>query len=161
MIQRGAKTTGENWRDNYQTPPYILDKVNILFGDNNWFDPFPVNPSFNVFMDLYPTDDIRHMYINPPFSLYSKAVDTLLPRKAEQIWILSNIKTETTYAQKLLAKASAICYLNKRVAFIDPRTGIPAKDNYCGQMLLYIGNDPDFFCSVFRTLGVTKYSYSN
>jgi hypothetical protein len=77
-------------------------------------------------------------------------------KQSEQIWILDNGKTETRYAQKLLEVASAICFLSKRVPFIDPRTNLPAKNNRAGQILIYIGQNSDRFWQHFSHLGAVK-----
>jgi hypothetical protein len=96
------------------------------------------------------------MYINPPFSRYSDAVNCLYIEQSEQIWILDNGKTETKYAQKLLREASALCFLSRRVPFIDPRTDLPAKKNRSGQILIYRGTDTKRFWHFFNHLGVVN-----
>ena len=168
LKKQGAKATGENWRDNYQSPREILDRVDELFG-SGWIDPFPVNPTFDCFLRNF---DDSNLYINPPFSQYARAVDyltgkgTIGPGINQQIWLLENVKTETRYAQKLLKLSSAVCYLDKRINFLDPRTGEPYKvwnekkqkwengSNRVGHLLIYLGESPGAFEDIFKDLGV-------
>lgn len=166
LILQGAEATGEEWRDNYQTPSYILDKVAKFFCVPNWYDPCPADPQFDGL-----TQEWRNnAYINPPFSQYASFVDKgiqeLNKACSEQIWLLENVKTETQYAQKILSLANAICFLNKRIQFIDPRTGEPLKvlnkktgkfvngSNRVGHLLIYIGKYPLKFRTAFSELGI-------
>jgi hypothetical protein len=169
LIKQGAKATEESWRDNYQTPREILDRVDEFY-TNKWVDPFPINPGdFDCFSQNF---NGKPLYINPPFSQYAEAVEHLTgdgsigPFVTRQLWLLENVKTETKYAQKLLRLASAICFINKRINFLDPRTGEPFKvwsekkqkwengSPRTAYLLIYIGDTPTHFKDVFESLGV-------
>lgn len=160
-MKQGAKATGEKWRDNYQTPSYILSKVHAFYSDG-WWDPCPANPKFDGLKDVWGGCN----YINPPFSEYEDWVDWGLQQESyEQVWIMNHDST-TKRMKKLMGQASAICLLSQRVQWIDPRTGKPVMvtnkktgkqskgtDPAKSQTLIYLGEDPELFDDVFSSLG--------
>lgn len=162
LIKTGMKATGENWRDNYETPEYILEAVNEFYGGRNeWYDPCPRRPVLDVFsLDRSsPGISKRKMYINPPFSEYRKFVQHILPLGGEQIWIMHH-DSSTERMQLLMERARLICLLTERVKFIDPRTGKVSKGTEVGksQTLIYLSDEHDWhrmhaFILCFRALG--------
>lgn len=161
-MKQGAKATGEKWRDNYQTPNYILSRVAAFL--DRYFDPCPANPSFDGLDMDWPK--YQGIYINPPFSEYEKWVDHgLRQENIEQIWIM-NHDSSTLRMKKLLSQASAICLLSQRVQWIDPRTGEPVQvtckktgkqskgtDPAKSQTLIYLGENPEAFYGSFSLIG--------
>lgn len=139
LKKQGAKATGEDFRDLYQTPRYILDKVDEFYGKDFWDDPCPIaHTQDNLAPEIFEclaNHFIGNFYINPPFSQYAKWVDAYAGyMPTQQIWLLENVKTETKYGQKLLGLASAVCFLNKRVNFIHPETGKVVNGNRVGHL---------------------------
>lgn len=152
-VKMGAKATGENERDNWQTPQYILDLVDRFFF-NKWFDPCPANPQFDLFRDEVNICTNTGIYINPPFSRYLDFVNQILPFPGEQIWMMHH--DHSVKRQKLLMeKASAMCMIQHRVRFINPATGEASKQTAFGksQTLIYIGPRPKAFMREFGALG--------
>lgn len=150
-MKTGAKQTGEDWRDSYGTPPYILKAVAQLC--DYWADPCPPSPHFDGLgreWDEY----WDFVFVNPPFSQYAKWVDHGMKQDCDQVW-LSHTNNDTQWFQKLASKASALCLLNKRVKFIDPRTGVETTSTFInkGQCIHYIGNDLEGFNRAFSPLG--------
>lgn len=166
LIKTGAKATGEKWKDDYQTPSYILEAVNEFYGGRNeWLDPCPPRILRPVSIDafwLHPSStwlNKRKMYINPPFSKYLKFVQHLLPLGGEQIWIMHH-DSSTERQRLLMERARLVCLLNERVRFIDPRTGEVSKGTEVGksQTLIYLSDEHDMqrvndFILCFRPLG--------
>ncbi len=150
-LKEGAKATGEAWRDNYRTPAYIIDRVNAVFPDG-WLDPCPENPLPG--MDGLGMYSFQNRYVNPPFSQYQKWVDHWLYQPGEQIWIC-HTNNSSGWFKQLMAEASALCLLFKRVIFIDPRTGEPCKNSSYGksQSVIYVGDRPEVFIGEFSKLG--------
>lgn len=169
---QGAKLTGESWRSNWQTPQIVFDKVNEFFGEKNWSDPCPPKHTIDALsketLENYLQYFKQNVYINPPFSNYAEWVDVWsgLP-ETKQIWLLPNSKTETKYGQKLLERADAVCFVNRRLKFIHPLLGTPMGSGFSGQLLIYINNECDkftntdigYFDEVFSSLGVTHKFY--
>ncbi len=79
LADSGAKASKENWRDNYQTPQYILDCVDKLYG-GEWFDPCPANPDFDG-LDMF--WDYKKVYVNPPFSKHKEWCEKTLELEEE------------------------------------------------------------------------------
>lgn len=123
MLQQGAKSTGDNWRDNYKTPRNILDLVDRLFGERGWFDPCPPSPTFNGLLRHWGPQPI---YANPPFSEFSKWVEHGIKQPGEQIWICHS-NTETQWYQTLIKHSDLMVLTKYRVKFIDPRTDKPGE----------------------------------
>ena len=104
LIKTGAAATGENWRDNWQTPPEILDRVNE-FWPSGWLDPCPPDPTFDGLKKKW----AQQAFINPPFSQYLKWLLHGLTQKPEQIWIGHH--SHDTQAGRLLLNASRAAIL--------------------------------------------------
>lgn len=159
---QGAKATGENWRDNWQTPVNVLELVTLFYGDY-WFDPCPVDPDINGLEECW-SQYGNSQFINPPFSQYAKWIDFGLRQGCdknricnnnqgcEQIW-LCNSNTDTKYYHKLLNASSALVLTNYRMSFRHPETGEEINGNRQGQTLFYIGSRPREFGEVFGELG--------
>lgn len=134
-MKTGAKQTGENWRDFYQTPQYILDAVNAFF-PYGYFDPCPPNPAFDGLSIKWPDA----VYLNPPFSTYKDwAEKGRREANGEQLWIF-NQRHSTEWQRSLLHRASTFCLLHERVRFVDPRTGKQTDSTYpaASQTIAYV-----------------------
>jgi hypothetical protein len=98
------------------------------------------------------------VWINPPYAqpLILQFAQALLNKFAggeveSAIW-LSNNATETAWFQQLMTAASAICLPKTRVKFLDP-AGQPAAQPLQGQVLIYLGPEPDRFAECFEAFG--------
>lgn len=150
----GATATGENWRDNYRTPPEILDRVRLIWPD--YFDPFPIAILIPLPepWDGFSSEWDSCAFINPPFSKYKQAVQHGLTQPTEQIW-LSHTNHDTSWWKALFEASSAVCLLHKRVKFIDPRNGIQTRSTAIGkcQSVFYRGDDVEAFARAFEDIG--------
>jgi hypothetical protein len=180
-VKMGVKETGETWRDNYITPPYILDQLNRFFNGAAWHDMAPVEghgvdrttiahhtkPYPNMWLPL--GDSLSEpewpnkCYINPPFSQYKAwaAVGIVAYKEGlargvhkEQVW-LCHTNNSSGWFKQLTEYAGAICLLRDRVKFIDPRTGSPTESTAYGksQALIYLGLRTHDFAKAFQALG--------
>lgn len=160
LIQMGANSTKEEWRDNWQTPKYILEAVNKFWQPrkypdrHDWYDPCPIGHIEDGLSKDWP----ERVYVNPPFSQYlewaKKGIQEFTKKEhsdqfwPEQIWIM-NYDSSTTRQKILMQHAKAVCMLDNRVQFIDPRTGEPSKGQARSQILLYL-SPWTYYCADFR-----------
>lgn len=101
---------------------------------------------------------VGSVWMNPPYSsgLIEKFAAKLLGEiecgNTTSAAVLVNNGTETKWAQSLLGKCNAVCFLSTRVKFWEPggKVSIPLQ----GQMLLYFGADAGLFAARYRSMGV-------
>jgi len=97
-------------------------------------------------------------WLNPPYSAdligkFAEAVSSKYESgEIQTACILVNNATDTAWFQRMMGVASAICFLSRRVKFIDME-GKPSGAPLQGQAVLYMGENPDKFMSCFDTLG--------
>lgn len=153
----------------YQTPEMILEPVRKLFGGCIPLDPAtdPTNPTkagkFHTPLD----DGLTHSwdcawFLNPPYGPEVPAWCAKLHREALERADVPGVallpggsRTETFYWQEHVYnhRLVAICFIRRRVAFIRPSTGEPAKSNNFGSALYGYNVDPDAFVAAFEHLG--------
>ena len=66
--------------------------------------------------------------------------------------VLTNNATETKWCQKFLKNSNIICGVTGRIQFED-ENGNAKKNNTCGQIFFYFGDDVDEFKNVFSKFG--------
>ncbi len=102
------------------------------------------------------------VFMNPPYAaeLIGKFIDKLTKHFADgdvpEAIVLVNNATETNWFQTLLAHASVVCYLGKRVKFVDVE-GNSSGALLQGQAILYMGNNLKLFAEHFRQFGAILY----
>lgn len=154
-VKQGARATKDPTKDNWITPPYILEIIDRFYGKGTWVDAAPIGP---IADSLSQTWAAERIYINPPFSQYEAwakhGLASLTHYKQEQIWICHH-GHDVKWFRFLLAKASAMVLIDHRVKFIDPVTRQPSENSAYGkcQTLLYIGWRPQVFMEAFSPLG--------
>lgn len=94
------------------------------------------------------------VWLNPPYSQpdiddFSNAV---LEKDYEEIMILVNNATETKWFQRLARKSDCICFINKRLKFID-KEGLSTGSPLQGQVIIYIGQNLNMFIEEFSNHG--------
>lgn len=134
--------------DYYQTPPYLWGVVHEVFFLEDVFDPCPANPDFDGLSVSW--GDFA--YINPPFSQYKHWVEHGLQQRGEQIW-MAHTNNATSWYQRLLNAASAVCLFNHRICFINPETGYPDTQPRQHSSAIYVGGRPDRFAEGFSQHG--------
>lgn len=95
------------------------------------------------------------IWMNPPYaqpliSQFSNKIAEAADAGAVAI-VLVNNATETTWFQRMLKSANALCFPQSRVRFLDPdgNPGAPLQ----GQALLYFGSNVSGFTAAFRDFG--------
>ncbi len=99
-----------------------------------------------------------NVWMNPPYAQplinqFAEAVsDRFDTKQIKRACVLVNNATETGWFQRMLASASAVCFLRTRVKFLDPE-GNPSGAPLQGQTVIYMGDNPYRFARSFRDLG--------
>jgi DNA N-6-adenine-methyltransferase (Dam) len=150
------------------TPPRILDKVRDVFGGSIDLDPcscaiaqknVKAHQYFSQSQNGLAQKWTGKVWINPPFSggELVKWIDTILKKwsahEAREIILLVPSYTETQNYQRLLAFASAVCFVKGRVKFLGG-VGMYA---VTGTSIFYFGtaSKRKKFIKSFSDLGVT------
>lgn len=102
------------------------------------------------------------VWMNPPYvsELIGKFTEKLVTHfeqgDIDEAIVLVNNATETTWFQRMLESAKAVCFVNKRVKFLD-MSGEPKQSPLQGQAILYFGNSINNFVDVFERFGKVLY----
>lgn len=98
------------------------------------------------------------VWMNPPYAqpLIADFADAVASKwedgEIEQACVLVNNATETQWFQRMLKTASAVCFPQGRVRFIDPE-GKPSGAPLQGQAVLYFGVEVHAFAHEFGSVG--------
>ena len=161
-----SRNSGEN---EWYTPPEYVEAARLVMGSIDCDPASSPIANTTVKATVFFTAEEDGLYqkwgqntfTNPPYSqpLIGKFVDGLIARlevgEVKQAVVLVNNATETTFFQKLLYKASAICFPKGRIRFLDPE-GNPSGTPLQGQAILYFGRCNEVFCDVFSQFGHTS-----
>jgi phage N-6-adenine-methyltransferase len=104
------------------------------------------------------------LWNQPPFSdplvaqFCNRFVDQFAAGSFVQGITLVNACTETVWFQRLLG-VSAVCFPNKRIAFLDA-AGVPVKGNAYRQAVFYVGPKLPLFAKVFGEFGEVLVKYA-
>ena len=96
-----------------------------------------------------------NIWMNPPYSqpLISQFIEKLVSNNSyKQAVVLVNNATETTWGQQLIEASSAICLHKGRIRFVSPN-GELGQSPLQGQMICYIGSNPENFIKEFNQYG--------
>ena len=96
-----------------------------------------------------------NIWMNPPYSqpLISQFIAKLTTSESvNQAIVLVNNGTETAWGQMLLRASSAVCFHQGRIRFINPN-GVVGQRPLQGQIICYIGNNPNKFSNEFSQYG--------
>ena len=103
------------------------------------------------------------VWCNPPYAqpLIAEFAEAIASKyetgEIEQACVLVNNGTETGWFQRMLQAASAVCFPSSRIRFVDPE-GNPSGAPLQGQAVLYLGNEPETFASVFSEKGAVLFN---
>lgn len=98
------------------------------------------------------------VWLNPPYSrdLLPQFIEAFLAKRSAgeftEGMVLVNNATETKWFQQLIKRASAVCFLSKRVKFLD-ESGNPKNTPLQGQVVLYFGTETTEFAYQFDRFG--------
>jgi len=167
MTAHVAHNSGNN---EWYTPPNIIAAVRAYFGGAIDLDPASCEVANRVVgaTSFFTKEDdglsrpwagCGGIFVNPPYGrgLFSQFVDKIVCETVAgaHMLVLVNNGTETRDGQRLLRAADAVCFLEKRVRFLD-ETGVPKYTPLQGQMLLGMNVDETRFGDVFSVLGVVR-----
>ena len=155
-----SHNSGEN---EWYTPKHIIESVKAVMGEID-LDPASSEMANGIVQakDYYTTKDdgLRQdwhgrVWLNPPYSQpeitnFAKAVTS---KSYDEIMILVNNATETDWFRMMAEPSNAICFINKRLRFID-KNGKPSGAPLQGQAILYRGNNVDKFVEEFKEVGL-------
>jgi phage N-6-adenine-methyltransferase len=102
------------------------------------------------------------VWMNPPYAseLIGRFADKLAAHFAggdvSEAVVLVNNATETGWFQVMLEQASAVCFVKRRIRFID-MAGNPSGAPLQGQAILYLGKNVSTFARAFAGFGAVLY----
>ena len=155
-----SHNSGEN---EWYTPRHIIESVRAVMGEID-LDPASSEMANDIIQakDYYTTgeDGLKQdwhgrVWLNPPYSQpeitnFAKAVTS---KNYDEIMILVNNATETDWFRMMAEPSNAICFINKRLRFIDKR-GKPSGMPLQGQAILYRGSNVNKFVEEFKEVGL-------
>lgn len=159
------KPTEKVARDlDYLTPPAILDKARAYFGGQipldaatTWDNPTDAANIFTPERSGLEKRWDQPTWVNPPYGPllrpFLEKIELEARQGTEILALLPVNRTEQAYWQDMIARANAVCWVRKRVAFLRPSTGKPAKGNPYSSMLVGFNVDLEAFLLIFGELG--------
>jgi hypothetical protein len=154
--------SGEN---EWYTPPELVEAARATMGSID-FDPASTSQANErvhaaVFCDAA-CDGLTqpwhgNVWLNPPYAqplisqFASAAAEKFEAGEFAQACVLVNNATETSWFQRLLCAAAAICFVRSRVRFLDPQ-GMPGAPLQ-GQIVLYLGTRAEQFAAHVADFG--------
>jgi ParB family chromosome partitioning protein len=150
----------------WYTPKYIIDAARKTMGSID-LDPASSEIANRTVQatTFYTKEDnglmqlwYGNIWLNPPYSkdLIRQFISAVRNKRSEydQAIILVNNATETRWFQDLLNVASAVCFVDTRIKFLDiyGKPGSPLQ----GQVILYIGSHHSKFIVNFSQFGVCR-----
>jgi ParB family chromosome partitioning protein len=168
FVKQRAHVSFNGGENEWYTPATIIEAARTTFQPNGiTLDP-ATSPlaQQTVQADTYYTKDDDgltktwhgNIWLNPPYAqpLIGQFVEKLVTETSNgnvtQAIILVNNATDTKWGQKLLAASTAVCFTAGRIRFID-KEGKPSGAPLQGQMIVYLGNNPDTFTTNFTQFG--------
>lgn len=155
--------SGEN---EWYTPKYIIDAARKTMGSIDLDPASSEIANRTVQATTFYTKEVNgliqpwfgNVWLNPPYSkdLIRQFVSAVRNKWSEydQAIILVNNATETRWFQELLNTASAVCFVDSRIKFLDMygKPGNPLQ----GQAIFYVGSYHSTFVINFSQFGMCK-----
>ena len=155
-----SNNSGEN---EWYTPKHIIESARVVMGDID-LDPASSELANDIIQakDYYTTkeDGLKQdwhgrVWLNPPYSQpeitnFAKAVTS---KSYDEIMILVNNATETEWFRMMAETSNAICFISRRLKFIDVN-GKPSGSPLQGQAVLYKGDNVNTFIEQFKEVGL-------
>jgi hypothetical protein len=171
-----GKVPGARDSDSWFTPAVYVDSARDALGGIIGLDPFSsdaANEVVDAVTHLTVADDafatpwapclprnktLKTVWMNPPYSgkLCRDAVNLFIDQYAAGTFtagvFLVNNSTETSWFQRAMASATAVCFTNHRIAFWNA-DGKAQSGNTRGQAFFYFGNNLTAFRNAFTAHG--------
>jgi len=162
--KRKAHVSYNSGENEWYTPKYIIDAARKTMGSIDLDPASSEIANRTVQATTFYTKEINgliqpwfgNVWLNPPYSkeLIGKFAMAVKVKRMEydQALILVNNATETRWFQSMATFANAICYVEKRIRFLD-MTGKPGSPLQ-GQVILYVGLHTTRFIDIFSQFGL-------
>ena len=169
-IQHKPHVTNNSGNNEWYTPPEYIEAARAVMGGID-LDPASseiANKTIGAPVYFTAEDDgLRfqwdgRVWMNPPYSseLIGKFCDKLAEHynkgDVTTAIVLINNATETVWFQTLLAQASAVCFVKRRIKYLNSE-GNPVNSPLQGQAILYLGDDIRAFSEHFAQFGAMLY----
>ena len=165
-IQQKPHVSFNSGNNEWYTPAEYIEAARAVMGEIDLDPASSEIANQTVKAKIYFTaedDGLRYswdgrVWMNPPYSgdLIGKFTEKLTEHFTSgditDAIVLVNNATETAWFQTMLDCASAICFLRRRVKFIDME-GNPSGAPLQGQAIIYFGNNPLGFHGEFEKFG--------
>jgi len=162
-ISKNVHVSNNSGENEWYTPPFIIESAKSIMGDID-LDPASsklanetvgAKEFYTIEDDGIKKDWHGRVWLNPPYSQpdisnFAKAVTS---KKYDEIMILVNNATETDWFRMMAEASKVICFINKRLKFID-RDGNPSGAPLQGQAIIYKGSNIDSFIEKFKENGL-------
>ena len=162
-ISKNVHVSNNSGENEWYTPPFIIESAKSVMGNID-LDPASsklaneavgAKEFYTIEDDGIKKDWHGRVWLNPPYSQpdisnFAKAVTS---KKYDEIMILVNNATETDWFRTMAEISNAICFINKRLKFID-RDGNPSGAPLQGQAIIYKGSNVDKFIQEFKESGL-------
>lgn len=171
MLDR-SKYYGQNKNDIWQTPPELVDDLDKAV-DGIDLDPC-AGPDTSIGEINYTVEDDGlsqrwhgAVFANPPFSekwkWLDKAIKEVSAGNAEVVIFLTPDSTDVQswWHSKVEPHADYICFLEGRLAYVDPQTGEQLDSPPFGTALSIFGDAPDKLLSTLRDWGQVVRTVNN
>ena len=164
-----ANNSGNN---EWYTPAEYIEAARAVLGEI-YLDPASSDiAQKTVKAKIYFTaedDGLRYQWygrtwMNPPYAadligkFTGKLVEHFAAGDIPEAIVLVNNATETSWFQSMLDYASAVCFVRRRIKFVD-QNGNPSGAPLQGQAILYLGDDPARFTQHFAPFGAILYGH--
>ena len=120
------------------TPTWFIEEIRTAFGGRIDLDPCtePSNPTGARRFFTAKDDGLRRawkgrVFVNPPYSPSEPWIDKAIAssRAGAQVYMLLPVRTDTGYQQRLLAAATDVLFIHRRIKFVPAdggKSGSPA-----------------------------------
>lgn len=167
-VKAGTITGTECLKTDWQTPEHLLEAVRDYFGGRIPLDAAtaPDNPTKAVlfFTGENEAKDGLHnpwrtaAFCNPPYGrvirLWLEKIVKETRRGTEIVTLLPCARWEQGYFHQALEAANMVCFIRKRVSFVNPATGHAVGGNPYANMFLGFNTSPERFFRAFAPIGL-------
>ena len=134
--------------------PYSCDAANAIVGATTYY-----TKESDAFLSDWPVVD--SVFANPPYErkVIDRCVTQLIAYRRRwtatrfQMIVLVNAATEVSWFFALMTNCDAVCFVTKRIRFIESDGKTIGGSNTRGQALFYFGHDPERFGEIFSQHG--------
>lgn len=169
-VKKNVHVANNSGNNEWYTPSEYVEAARAVMGNID-LDPASsdlANQTIRANVYLTAQDDgLRYswdgrVWMNPPYAseligkFTSKIVMHVSSGEITEAIVLVNNATETGWFQEMLEISQAVCFVRRRIKFID-MNGNPSGAPLQGQAILYFGKNPSNFENHFSQFGKVLY----